>query len=180
MMIRNVLAALALTILVACTATPYDMPAPERAAMEQTVQQFSADFRNGRTASVVDIVPPKVTANLAKRAGIPVADLRRGVIQQTRAAMKLVKVVSYGMDTKQAQFFQTSTGRGYALIPTQTVIRAPGGQTIQSNNTTLAFADAGKWYLVRIDDASQRELLVDAYPEFSGLRVADGTTKVIG
>jgi len=178
---RNAFAALGLALLVACTtATPYTPSAAERAGMEARVTSFTSDFRNGRTAAVVDVVPPKVTAGLARRAGIPVAQLRKGVIEQTKAATKLVKIVSFGMATDQAVFQQTASGRAYALIPTQTVVRAPDGRTVQSNNTTLAFSDEGTWYLVRIDEATQRELLIEAYPDFKGLDVADGVTKVIG
>jgi len=57
---------------------------------------------------------------------------------------------------------------------------SPAGTKVQSTNTTLALQDGGKWYLVRIDDASQKQLLVQAYPEFSNLSVPKGTTKVIG
>jgi len=181
MKLRNFLISLALATLVACTAgTPYTPTAAQSTAMEARVTQFTSDFRRGRTAAVVDVVPPKVTAGLARRAGVSVAELRQGVITQTRAATKLVRIVSYGMATDRAVWQQTSTGRPYALVPTQTVVRAPSGRTIQSNNTTLAFADGGKWYLVRIDEAQQRDLLIDAYPEFNGLRVAEGTTKEIG
>lgn len=180
-MIRNILISMTLAVMVACTsAMPYDVPPAERAAMEQRVAQFSSDFRNGRTERIVDVVPPKVTAALAARAGVTEERLRAGVIAETRAATRAVKILSYGMATDRAEWRQTTAGRPYALIPTQTVVQAPDGTKLQSNNTTLAFADGGIWYLVRIDDANQRSLLTEAYPEFGSLRVSPGTTKLIG
>ena len=181
MTIRTFLASALLATLVACTtATPYTPSAAERAGMQAKVTQFSSDFTRGRFAAVVDVVPPKVQANLAARSGLSPAALRKQVIAQTRQVSKVVKIVSYGMATDQAKFEQLPSGRSYALIPTQTVVQLPSGRQMQSNNTTLAFQDGGKWYLVRIDEDTQRNLLVQAYPEFAGLRVAKGTTKAIG
>jgi hypothetical protein len=177
-MIRSTLMMLALVLVAACAA-PYDMPAADRAGMEARVTQFQRDFAANNVPAIVDVVPPKMTDAIAARVGISPAKLRRDTIAQTRTLTKQVKVLSFGMATDQAAFRQTSAGRGYALIPTQSVIRGPDGRKYQSNNTTLAFKDAGQWYLVRIDEDAQRELLLSTYPEFQGLHVAPGTQKVV-
>lgn len=181
-MIRTLVASLLVAALVACAApVPTITPSPDvRAGMEARVAQFSDDFRAGRVERIVEVVPPKLNAALAARAGVSQDRLRQGVIAETRAATRAVKILSYGMATDRAVFQQTTVGRPFALIPTQTVVQAPDGTKLQSDNTTLAFADGGIWYLVRVDDANQRSLLVEAYPEFETLTVQPGTTKLIG
>ena len=176
-MMRSLLI-VALLCIAACAA-PFDMPAADRAAMNARVVQFERDFAANNIPAVVDVLPPKVQAVIARRTGLSVAQTRRTTIDQLRKVSKLVQIVSYDMDVSKAALRQTSTGRGYALIPTQTVVRAPNGQLLQNTTQTLAFADEGSWYLVRIEDERQRQLLAEAYPEFATLSTPKGTTKVI-
>jgi hypothetical protein len=84
------------------------------------------------------------------------------------------------MSLDSAEFLTTPTGRVYGLIPTQTVVQTPGGTQLQSNNQTLTLEDGGIWYLIRIDDAQQIELMRELYPDFKDVSFPKGTSKVIG
>jgi len=176
--LSTTLAAAAL-FLAACTA-PYTPTASEQAGVSARVASFNAAFKRGGYDQVIAAVPPKVYAVAAQRQGVSAAKLQKDLVALTRRLTKGIKVESFDMALDRATYGQTTSGRTYALIPTRTVVVSPAGTKVQSTNTTLALQDGGKWYLVRIDDASQKQLLVQAYPEFSNLSVPKGTTKVIG
>lgn len=118
---------------------------------------------------------------IATRGGIQERTLRREMAKATREATREVKVVSFNMALEQAKFLTTDAGRAYGLIPTQTVVQRPDGtRTLQSDNTTLTLEDGGIWYLIRIEDDRQINLLREIYPDFDAVTFPKGTTKVIG
>jgi hypothetical protein len=141
------------------------------------VASFNQAFLNGNYPAVIDAIPPKILEAAARQGRVNPKKMRSTMISLTREITKSVRVLSFGMATDRATYGQTSTGKTYALIPTQTVIETPAGQKLQSNNTTLALQEGDTWYLVRIDESIQDKMLKQAYPEFSNLRVPRGTTK---
>ena len=66
------------------------------------------------------------------------------------------------------------------MIPTRTVVQTPGGTKLQSNTQTLTLEDGGKWYLIRIEDAGQIDLMRSVYPDFKGVTFPKGRAKAIG
>lgn len=177
-MIRTTLAA-AIVFLAACAA-PYDLPADDRAAIAQRISNFERAFVSGNTTDVINVIPPRLIAAIAAEGGVSEKELRREMAKLTREVSAKIEIVSFDMALDQATFQTTPSGRPYGLIPTQTVVQAPGGQKLQSDNNTLALEDAGTWYLIRIDEGRQFELMREAYPEFQGVKFPKGTTKVIG
>ena len=177
-MIRKTL--IAATLFVAACAAPYDLPAGDHTAIAARISTFERAFSKGDAAEVIRVVPPRMMSTIAAKRGIPVQDLRRGMIRLTKQATAKVKVVSFGMALDQAKFLTTPSGRPYGLIPTQTVIQTPRGITLQSNTNTLTMEEGGKWYLLRIDDENQIDLMREVYPDFKGVSFPKGTSKVIG
>lgn len=177
-MIRTLLAATAL-FLAACAA-PYALPADDRAAIAQRIASFERAFVTGNTTEVINVIPPRLIAAIAAEGGVSEKALRREMAKLTKEATSKIDIVSFGMALDQATFLTTPSGRPYGLIPTQTVVQIPNGTKLQSNNNTLAIEDGGKWYLIRIDEGRQFELMREAYPEFKGVKFPQGTSKVIG
>jgi len=180
-MIRTLLIAATLFI-AACAApiTSYTLPADDRAAIATRITNFERAFLNGNTREVINVVPPRLIQAIASDAGVSEAQLRTAMTSATRSAMAEIKVVSFGMSLEQAKFMTTPSGRPYGLIPTQTVVQAPNGIKLQSNNNTLTLEDGGKWHLIRIDDARQINLMRKVYPDFKGVTFPKGTSKVTG
>lgn len=177
-MIRNF--ALAAVLFMAACATPYDIPAEDSAALAQRITSFEQAFVSGNTTEVINVIPPRLIAAIAAEGGVSEKALRRQMETLTKQATAKVKIVSFGMALDRATFLTTPSGRPYGLIPTQTVVQAPNGQKLQSDNNTLALEDGGKWYLIRIDEGRQMELMREAYPAFQGVTFPQGTSKVIG
>lgn len=177
-MIRTLL--IAATLFIAACAASYDLPADDRAAIAQRVTSFERAFMRQNTSEIINVVPPSLIAAIAQDANVPEATLRTAMQTETRNALRQIKVVSFGMSLEQATFLTTPNGRPYGLIPTQTVIEAPNGTKLQSNNNTLTLEEGGKWYLIRIDQGRQMELLREIYPDFKGISFPQGTSKVVG
>lgn len=177
-MFRILLVATAL--FVAACAAPYTLPANDRADIAKRIAGFERAFVNGDTTEVVNVVPPRMITAIATRGGVSETVLRREMAKLTREATRNVKVVSFGMSLANAKFLTTPTGRPYRLIPTRTVVQTPGGTKLQSNTQTLTLEDGGKWYLIRIEDAGQIDLMRSVYPDFKGVTFPKGRAKVIG
>lgn len=155
-----------------------DLSAAEMGALKTRIAQFGKAVETKDVEAIESVVPPKLLASMAEQYGMPVAQLKQSMQQAMENAMSQVTVVSYEMSTDKAVFAQTSAGRPYALIPSRIVMKVDDS-TMQGDNKTLAFADDGVWYLVRIDDANQVRFLTRAYPEFKGIDFPAGTMKMI-
>ena len=177
-MIRTLL--MATTLFAAACAAPYTLPADDRADIAARIAGFEHAFLNGNTTEIVSVVPPRMIAAIAADAGVSEDLLRTEMAKLTREAARDTEVVSFGMSLDSAEFLTTPTGRVYGLIPTQTVVRTPGGTQLQSSNQTLTLEDGGIWYLIRIDDARQIDLMRQLYPDFKDVSFPEGTSKVIG
>lgn len=177
-MIRKFL--FAATLFVAACATPYDMPAEDRADIAARIASFETAFVRGNTTEVINVIPPRLIKAIATEGRVSEKTLRREMAKATKNALATIKVVSFDMDFDNATFLTTPSGRPYGLIPTQTVIQTPDGATLQSNNTTLTLEDAGIWYLIRIDEGRQIDLMRKVYPDFKDVTLPKGTSKVIG
>lgn len=172
-------ALLALAIL-ACSspATARDLTEAESALLAQRVESFNAAMLASDMEAVIGVVPPKVFAAIAEKGGVELEKLREIVIEQSRQAMAAVTVISFGMDVDAAEYKELADGTPYVLIPTETVMDAGSGK-IRSKTTTLALLDDSTWYLVRIDDAQQVQILQQVYPQFVGVAFEPGTMEAV-
>jgi hypothetical protein len=146
------------------------IPEGDRAAIAERVQSFDAAFRGGDMAAVFDYMPTKILANLSAQSGISEDELKTLMKEQIDLAFQTVTIDEFGMDMDTATWATTPDGsRGYAMIPTFTVMTIEDAGTMRAEGDTLAFADEGKWFLVRVDDPAQVQMLSAAYPEFTGV-----------
>ncbi len=166
---------LILTITAWAPASLAQEPDGERKKLEAVVKKFKTDFDSGNYQGVIDAVPPKVIATIAKNAGAPEAELKKFLVEQTTQMMQQVKVVSFAMDLDGVKIEKTSSGRHYALIPTSTIMEVPGAGKLKAENTTVGLVDDGKWYLARVESDQQQGMLINAFPDFKTIDIPSGT-----
>ncbi len=145
-----------------------ELSGEDRAAVTSRVDAFNTAFAAGDMAAVFDFMPPKILVALSDQSGLSEEDLLAAMEGQIDAAMALATIDSFEMDMDTASYQMTPDGsRGYVLIPTETEMTVQGTGAMKATTDTLAFADEGAWYLVRVDDQAQVQLLTAAYPEFT-------------
>lgn len=169
--------ALALILASALPAAAFD--AADRNAVTQEVAGFEKAVENKDYAVFFDTVPPKMMQVIADQAGMPVEALEKAMEAQITKAMGSVQMESFKMDTAAMETGETSAGRAYAKIPTESVMVAPNLGKIRATNTTLALRDEDEWYLVRIDSPAQLSILRKAYPDFEGVSFPQGTMEAV-
>ena len=174
---RFVIPALCLSLWAQSLAADVATPS-EAAALNVAINQFESDFFSGDYIALANGIPPKIITLIAERSGMDPEILKMVVADQMEATMKQVAIKAYSMDQDQAMWDNTGSGRSYALIPTELQMTLPEGQSARSNTYTLAFSDDGTWYLVRIDDLQQVEMLAEAYPDFKGVSFPKATIKI--
>lgn len=154
--------------------------ASDRAEIQARVDQFSAAMAAKDYSAIYEIsMAPGLRAEFRRRYGVTDAQLREAVIAGTAQALGSgVTLVDFSMDVAGATAGVTPNGRrGYLVIPTQTLMEAAGSGRVQSRNNTLAIEDEGQWYLLRVDEMAQVELLRAAYPDFVGVNFPMGTAE---
>jgi len=179
---RSALAAvLALVfVLVASAAWTRPLSDQEKAALAATVENYDAAVREGNYAHMTQTIPPKVIAAIARRAGTSPDQVVAEMIKETQQTLQRgdVKIESYGFDLGRAEHKELSINAPYVLIPTQAIF-AVGGRRFREKSLTLALLDDGQWYLLRMNDARQLQILREAYPEFAGVEFPRGSTEIL-
>jgi hypothetical protein len=166
--------------LIGSAAQADDMPLDVRTALTAEVARFDATFNAGNMGAIFDYMPAKVVEKLAKDAGISQDALFAAMQDEIDSAMRQVTIHNFSMDMDAASWQNTPDGTiGYALIPTVTDMTVVGIGKVHATGETLAFAEGAKWYLVRVDDASQAQLLTVAYPSFDGVTFTPGKMDMV-
>ena len=176
--IRPMVVALATVALLTAPVSARGLTPDENDALVERIAQFDAAMADGDLETVINIIPPKVMASIADGAGATEAQLRAALIEQTRQAMAAVTIVSFGMDLASAAYEELPDGTPYVTIPTETVLDTGSGKT-KVTTRTLALLENGRWYLVRIDDEQQVEILRSVYPQFAGVAFPPGTMEAV-
>ncbi len=138
------------------------------AGMDGLIAAISA----GEFASTFDTVPPKLLEAMATQAGMSTDQLREAGTAAATAMMGMVKIESYEYDLDGAEFGKTDA-REYALIPTSSVMESMG-QKLKTTGDTLAMQDEGEWYLLRVEEPAQIELLRSVYPDMADVEITPG------
>ena len=167
---------------VVCRAVPASarsLEAKETVALNDTVDDFNAAMSEQNFERVVRTIPPKVIGSLAGKAKVTPDQIRELVINLMKTALATVKIESFGMNLKAAEFKELASGAPYALIPTITVMDLGDKGRFQQKSHTLGLLDEGKWYLVRVSEVAQLMILREVYPEFAGVEFPQGSMEVL-
>lgn len=154
------------------------LAAHELASLKSTIAEFDAAMRAEDYGVVVKTIPPKVIEHISKQAKIEVEPLTAFIVQTMKAAMQTVKLVSFGMDVDAIEQKELANGEPYAMVPTRTVMD-PGTGKVAVKSHTLALLDNSTWYLLRIEEVAQVEILKQVYPEFAGVVFPTGSVEAI-
>ncbi len=144
----------------------------DRDAIAADMDGLIAAISAGDFAKTFDTIPPKLLEAMAGQAGMSVDDMRTAGAAAASAMMGMVKIESYEYDMDAAKFDKTDA-REYALIPTTSVMETMG-QKMKTTGDTLAMQDDGEWYLLRIEDPSQIQMLHTVYPDMADVEIAPG------
>nr|WP_210317074.1 hypothetical protein [Oryzicola mucosus] len=150
----------------------------ERTALTDTVARFDAAMRGTDLEAIAQTVPPKVLDHIAKQANVTVEQLRTTLIDQIKTALAADTIDSFKMDLAEAEFLELPDGKPYVLIPTETVVKTESGK-MAVGGKTLAFMDGDSWYLVRVSEPQQVNILRAVYPEFATIEMPEGTMKAV-
>lgn len=151
-----------------------DFTDAEKSALKGQIERFDAALTGSDFKSVGETIPPKVLEAIAAKAGISMDQLRAALAVQMQMALASVKLVEFDMDVDGAEYRQTGDGTPYVLVPTRTLMETQG-QKVEALSHTLALMDGGQWYLLRVSDAQQVDILREVYPSFAGEELPSGS-----
>ena len=172
----GLVAVLAAVVLSSSGSQARDLTGAEHASLAARVRSFDDAMRAKDIPTIIDVVPPRVVAHIAKTSGVPQSKLREVMIAQTGEVMKSAIVKSFGMDLGQARHESLPGGKPYVLIPTQVAMEI-GDQKVAAESRTLALMDNGIWYLLDLNQPSRVSIFTRVYPEFAGVEFGGQTTK---
>lgn len=148
----------------------------DRAGVEARIAQLDGIVSSGDLAGAIEVVPPVLFRTIAERAGATEAQLLAAMREMIRTQLSGVTVVDYEMDLGAATPTLTPDGSDtYLLIPTTTVLEIPDVGPVRSRNHTLALEVGGEWYLIRVDEPAQADLVRELWPAFLGVDFPIGT-----
>jgi len=157
-----------------------DLSPEDRAAIAQVASDLEADVRASDFAGTLDVIPPPLLAATLEQFGVTADQLRATIDAQMEEALASVTFESFSMAIDDAVPAVTpGVARRYMLIPTETVLAIKDVGRMRSRTQTLAMEDQGRWYLVRIDDRSQVDMLRAVYPDFATVDFQPGTTEAL-
>ncbi|XUY26338.1 hypothetical protein RMR21_012200 [Agrobacterium sp. rho-8.1] len=167
-----------LVLVLAGPATARDLSEAERASLHSQIEQFDVAFKANDFTTITGTVPPKVFQAIADKSGVTVEQLRSALTTQMQMLMMSVKFIDFNMDEKTIVVEQTASGEPYVLIPTRTLMERDG-KKIEALSHTLGLIDGGQWYLLRVDDGTQIDILRDVYPDFAKAELPVGSMKEV-
>jgi len=169
-----------LTLLLAAAVPSFAkaLPDAQQQALTERIASFGTAVRANDIDGIMGVVPPKVLERLASQFGLSVEQLIAEMQKQINEVMTDVKIESFGMDAKKVDFV-TEGGLTYGLIPTQSVIDLGAAGKLRSTNTTVALLEDDIWYLVRIDNAEQIDVIKEVYPMLADVQFPAGTSEPV-
>ncbi|MGL4236725.1 hypothetical protein [Tabrizicola sp.] len=156
--------------LVAPAAEAQELSDEARAALSETVDRYHKSMTAGDWGATFDYMPPKILADLVREGGGDEALIMETTKSLMEEAMAIVTIESFSFDLEAATVHLTPDGSiTYILIPTEAVVTVDGMGKMKNTGDTLAFEDAGEWYLYRIELSGEDDILKAAYPAFEGV-----------
>lgn len=154
----------ALALLAGASVAFAEVTETERQALGERIDAFVDHLEAGENAEMLEMMPPGLWAEMAERAGAPVDAVKDAVIGQMVVAMEDVSIEDMTHDMADADFGTTGAERDWATVPvTMTVV--VGEESMRVDSAIVGLVDEETWYLVRIDNRQQADLLHAAYPD---------------
>ena len=175
---------LCLTLLVALApvqpATARDLTATEQAALAEAVDRFSEYMRTQDWPAMIEAsIPPRVLDDMLKGSDQTKEQFFKVIAELMAETMAKMNLQSYSMDLAKATKKEHADGEPYLFIPTELTVTVDGGDKVAVHSHTLGMLDAEKWYLVRVTDPQQQQMLVRIFPEYKGVEFPGETTEIL-
>lgn len=155
------------------------LPETDLTAIDTAVDDFNTAFTDSDFSKTTTYIPPNVMSHIAQNGNISVEQLKVMMVELTQEALATVTLKSFVMETSAATYGTTDADRPYALIPTRTLMAVPNVGDVEGISTTLALKDDGTWYLMRIEQEQQIDILRTVYPDFNSIDFPPGSMNVI-
>ncbi len=144
-------------------------PAQE-ASLRSTVTRYDRLMKAGDFVGLYGYTPPKLRAEIARKHGVSQWRVRREMGKLLRGTRGVISVEHAAMHMDRARVRKMRDGKPYVIIP-YTVRMRVAGRLVSERSRTVALMDGGRWYLVRVQEKEQIQLLRAAYPAFAGARL---------
>jgi len=151
----------------------------DSSALQTRISSFNTAFAAADFDEVMTTMPPRVLNFIAERSGMTPEALLEAMVTQTEAAMETITVEDFGMSLEDATTGVTDQGDTYAILPTTVLMDIQNVGKMRGVNSTLALKDEGKWYLIRVDNEQQLQLLRTVYPGFENIDFPIGTLEPV-
>lgn len=174
---KSLLLALMTCLLSITSVQARDVTEAEKAALVERAVNYQQAFIDKDYEAILDGSSPRFYAHIAEQAGVTVPELRAFLIQQSKTVMATATIEAHELDLENTQYLQTKSGAPYALIPTRVVLNIPEKGRLEITRETLALLDEDKWWLMRINDASQVSILQQVYPSFENITFKRSETR---
>ena len=166
-----------LAVAVASPAQARDMTAGESAALKRVVAGFLAAVERKDYGAIIKTISPRLVARLAAKVNMTPKAYLAAASKQTKSYFRQVRLESYAVNLSKAVRGQTTDGTPYLLIPSRSVVRSQNRGRVETRFHTLALLDGGKWYLVRVANNRQGDIVREAYPTFRNAVFPDQTVR---
>jgi hypothetical protein len=151
----------------------------QRTALNQTLKEYETAITGGDWSSAVNLLPPKVKAQLSKQTGISLEDLDRILAPQMGQFLEGLTFESIRLDRIDSKIRWLPNGAGLAYVPSKIVLKDGNtGNRVLLTSQMLAIFDSGRWYLVR-NGSSLPAVMAQAYPGFPSIKVVEAEIEVI-
>jgi hypothetical protein len=148
-------------------------------ALKARITTFEAGIRSFDYNVMAEVIPRKVWNHIKTEAKVNDAQLVEGIKTALSKAFETVEIVDFKMDVPAATTHALSDGMLYMLIPTSTTMEIKNSGKFVTTSSTLAFVEEGKWYLMRVSDKQQVDVLHQVYPAFKTVTLPDDKTEKI-
>lgn len=156
-------------LLAGAALTAQALPPQDKQALQTALQDFVGYMQKGNTnAAIKASIPPALSHILADKMGLSVEDVYQFSQQQAATQWQKAQLESFHYDMENAREGMSSKGKPYVLIPYTTTVKMHGKSHV-GNSHILALKDQGTWYLIRLNNPAQLQLVQEAYPDLADL-----------
>lgn len=147
-------------------------------ALLKQLGAFEDAVREADGATVAAQMPPSLIVFFAGNSSRSPEDMRRIMADGMSAAMKTTDLISVEINIDLLAT-DTAGGSNWALVPVTSDIRSKDGVKVRSISSLFAVEEDGAWYLMRIENAGQADLLKKIYPQFADVEIPLGSLEIL-
>ncbi len=163
----RILATLFAVLLLALPAQARELTSEESRSLKSAINGFTRAMERGNARKIAATVPPRVLNMIAGTNGLKVRDLEKAMVEQTAAVMKSATFSDLTINQQDLDATDATLSDGteivWTLVPS-TFRMTVGDNTTQNEQAMLALRDGRSWYLIRVAEPAQRQMISIVYP----------------